>query len=175
MKNLGKYEFDFLDAEHLRTVLSERVASSLPPHGVRGFLVTDDASDTAASAAKYGIDLGDCANTIVVRYRKDAAVHYAAAVILGSNRIDVNGSLKAALGAQRISFADREHVIATTGMEYGGVTAFGLPDNWSVVIDTSVMERAEIVMGAGVRAAKFVLEPVVLLGLPHVRVVSISI
>ncbi|MEJ8826924.1 YbaK/EbsC family protein [Variovorax humicola] len=136
--------------------------------------MTDDASDTAASAAKYGIELDDCANTIVVRFRRESQVHHAAVVVSGSKRIDVNGALKAALHAQRISFADREFVLSSTRMEYGGVTAFGLPAGWSVVVDKLVMERSEIVMGAGVRGAKLVLEPGLLLKLPNVLVAAIA-
>lgn len=173
MKVSGKYQFDFVDEQRLRTVVAESVASSLPS-GVRGFLVTDDASDTAASAAKYGIDLADCANTIVVRYRRDSQLHHAAVVVSGSRRIDVNGALKAALHAQRISFADREFVLSSTRMEYGGVTVFGLPADWSVVVDASVMERSEIVMGGGVRSAKLLMEPSVLLKLPNVLVAAIA-
>ncbi len=174
MKVSGNYVFDFIDQEQLREVLAEGVFSSLPLRDVRGFLVTDDASDTAASAEKYGIDLEDCANTIVVRFRRDAQVHHAAVVVLGARRIDVNGALKAALRAQRISFADREFVLSATGMEYGGITVFGLPADWTVVVDTLVMERSEIVMGAGIRGAKLVLAPGVLSGLPNVLVAPVS-
>lgn len=137
-------------------------------------MVSDDASDTAACAARYGIPMEDCANTIVVRYRKAGQEHYAAVVTLGSRRIDVNGALKAALQAQRISFASREFVVENSGMEYGGVTVFGLPPNWAVVVDEAVMTRTQVVMGAGIRAAKLLLDPSLLRALKDVNVSSIA-
>lgn len=165
---------DLIPDDQLQHVLPPRVASALPA-GVRGFSVSDDASDTAACAAKYGIPIEDCANTIVVRYRKAGQEHHAAVITLGSRRIDVNGALKAALQAQRISFASREFVIENSGMEYGGVTAFGLPPTWSVVVDEAVMARTQIVMGAGIRAAKLLLSPSVLAALGHASVSAIAI
>ena len=167
-------KLDLIGDEPLRQLLPERVASSLPVSGVKGFSVSDDASDTAACAAKYGIPLEDCANTIVVRYRKGGQEHHAAIVSLASRRIDVNGALRTALQAQRVSFAGRDFVVDSTGMEYGGVTAFGLPEDWRVIVDTTVVTRANIVMGAGIRAAKLLMSPAVLAGLPNASVHAIA-
>ena len=96
-------------------------------------------------------------------------------VSLGSRRLDVNGAVKAHLGAKKVSFADRETATALTGMEFGGITAFGLPDDWRVLVDAAVMERSEIVMGAGVRAAKLLLSPGVLTTLPRVEVAELTL
>lgn len=93
---------------------------------------------------------------------------------LTSTRIDVNGAVRRALGAARISFAPREDSVAGSGMEYGGITAFGLPSDWPVLVDTAVMDRESIVMGAGVRAAKLLLSPSALLTIPGVSVTSLA-
>jgi len=164
---------DLIPDDRLREVVPAQVAAALPA-GVRGFMVSDDASDTAAFVAKYGVPMEDCANTIVVRYRKAGLEHYAAVVTLGSRRIDVNGALKATLQAQRISFANREFVVENSGMEYGGVTVFGLPSTWAVVVDEAVMTRTQVVMGAGIRAAKLLLDPGLLRALRDVNVSSIA-
>ncbi len=121
-------QLDVIPAEQLSAHLPAHVVEQLPAQGVTVFAVSDDASDTAEFSARYGFGLEDCANTIVVRYKKEGAEHYAALVSLGSLRLDINGAVKAALGAQRLSFAKREAAVEHSGMEFGGITAFGLPD-----------------------------------------------
>jgi prolyl-tRNA editing enzyme YbaK/EbsC (Cys-tRNA(Pro) deacylase) len=160
---------DVIAAEQLGAHLPAHVVEQLPAHGVTVFSVTDDASDTAAFSARYGFGLEDCANTIVIRYKKEGGEHYAAVVSLGSLRLDINGAVKAALGAQRLSFAKREAAVEHSGME------FGLPDDWRILVDAAVMERTQIVMGAGVRAAKLLLAPDVLRQWPRCEVASLTL
>ncbi|MFM0043870.1 YbaK/EbsC family protein [Paraburkholderia sediminicola] len=166
-------QLDIIPAEQLSAHLPAHVVENLPAQGVTVFAVSDDASDTAEFSARYGFGLDDCANTIVIRYKKEGAEHYAALVSLGSLRLDINGAVKAALGAQRLSFARREAAVEHSGMEFGGITAFGLPDDWRILVDAAVMERAQIVMGAGVRAAKLLLAPEVLQQWPRCEVASL--
>lgn len=146
------------------------VMARLPAQGVTVFTVDDDASDTAQFSERYGFGLEDCANTLVLRYRRDGAEHHAAVVTLGSRRLDVNGAVKARLGAQRLSFAKREQAVELTGMEFGGITAFGVPADWIVLVDSAVMARERVVMGAGVRATKLLLAPALLEQLPNVDI-----
>ncbi len=155
--------------------LSAGVRDALPASGVTVFTVADDASDTAAFSARYGFDLEDCANTIVLRYRQGGEERYAGVVSLGSRRLDVNGAVKAQLGAKKVSFADRETATALTGMEFGGITVFGLPADWRVLVDAAVMERREVVIGAGLRAAKLLLAPELLATLPAVEVAALTL
>lgn len=168
-------QLDVIPPAQWHAHLPTHVVEQLPQEGVTVFAVSDDASDTAAFSARYGFGLEDCANTIVVRYKKDGGEHYAALVSLGSLRLDINGAVKAALGAQRLSFAKREAAVEHSGMEFGGITAFGLPDDWRVLVDAAVMERAQVVMGAGVRAAKLLLSPDVLRQWPRCEVASLTL
>jgi prolyl-tRNA editing enzyme YbaK/EbsC (Cys-tRNA(Pro) deacylase) len=154
--------------------LPEDVLKALPA-GVTVFTVPDDASDTATFSARFGFDLEDCANTIVLRYRQDGIDRYAGVVSLGSRRLDVNGAVRAHLGAKKVSFADRETATALTGMEFGGITAFGLPADWRVLVDAAVMGREEVVMGAGFRAAKLLLPPGMLKALPTVELAELTL
>ncbi|WP_176057605.1 YbaK/EbsC family protein [Paraburkholderia sp. BCC1876] len=166
---------DVISSAQLSAHLPAHVVEQLPAEGVTVFAVSDDASDTAAFSARYGFGLEDCANTIVVRYKKDGGEHYAALVSLGSLRLDINGAVKAALGAQRLSFAKREAAVEHSGMEFGGITAFGLPDDWRVLVDAEVMARPQIVMGAGIRAAKLLLAPDVLRQWPRCEVAALTL
>ena len=168
-------QLEVIAPDQLGAHLPAHVVEQLPARGVTVFAVTDDASDTAAFSARYGFGLEDCANTIVVRYKKEGAEHYAALVSLGSRRLDVNGAVKAALGAQRLSFAKREQAVEHSGMEFGGITAFGLPADWRVLVDAAVLERTQIVMGAGVRAAKLLLAPDVLRQWPRCEIAALTL
>lgn len=165
---------DIVPTEQQAQHLPEGVRAVLPAHGVTVFTVPDDASDTAAFSARFGFDLDDCANTIVLRYRQDGTDRYAGVVSLGSRRLDINGAVRAHLGAKKVSFADREAATGLTGMEFGGITAFGLPPDWRVLVDGAVMERSEVVMGAGRRAAKLLLHPALLVSLPGVEVAALT-
>jgi len=166
---------DVIPASALNGCLPVSVTAALPSNGVTVFRVDDDASDTAQFSERYGFGLDDCANTIVLRYRKGGDERHAALVCLGSRRLDVNGAVKARLGAQRLSFAKRESATELTGMAFGGITAFGLPADWTVLVDSAVMARERIVMGAGVRAAKLLLAPSLLAALPNVDIAPIAV
>lgn len=166
---------NLIAAEQLGAHLPAHVVEQMPAHGVTVFSVADDASDTAEFSARYGFGLEDCANTIVIRYKKGGGEHYAALVSLGSRRLDINGAVKAALGAQRLSFAKREQAVEHSGMEFGAITAFGLPDDWRIIVDAAVLERDQIVMGAGVRTAKLLLAPDVLRQWPRCEVAALTL
>jgi prolyl-tRNA editing enzyme YbaK/EbsC (Cys-tRNA(Pro) deacylase) len=146
------------------------VLDRLSPEVVAIFSVSDDASDTAACSSRYGIDLADCANTLILRFTKGGIAQHAAVVTLASRRLDANGLVRSFLAAQKVTFAKPDDVAAMTRMEFGGVTAFGLPADWPVLVDSAVMGRRQIVMGAGVRAAKLLLEPEWLRSIPTARV-----
>jgi prolyl-tRNA editing enzyme YbaK/EbsC (Cys-tRNA(Pro) deacylase) len=164
-------KLDVIAADQLADHIPAHVIAHLPPGEVIVFAVSDDASDTAAFSERYGF----CANTIVIRYKKDGTEQYASIVTLGSLRLDINGAVKAHLGAQRLSFAKREVAVEHSGMEFGGITAFGVPDDWRILVDAAVMEREQVVMGAGVRAAKLLLAPAVLRSLRNCEIAPLTL
>jgi prolyl-tRNA editing enzyme YbaK/EbsC (Cys-tRNA(Pro) deacylase) len=59
-----------------------------------------------------------------------------------------------------------------TGMSLGGVTALGLPPELPLWIDTRVMERERVILGAGNRHWKVVAAPGFLSALPGAEVVD---
>lgn len=163
----NRFRFDAIEVNDRGKHLPAAVAAALPEEDVVVFLVADEDSDTAAFSLRYGFSLEDCANTIVIRYTKDRMEQYAAIVTLGSRRLDVNGAVRELLGAKRLSFAKREVATEITGMEFGGITAFGLPGDMRVLIDAEVMKRQFVVVGAGCRETKILLAPAVLAKLPN--------
>jgi len=128
-------------------------------------------ADTAAFCAAYGFALEDSANTIVV-VGKSAPPRYAACVVLATHRLDVNRAVRGRLGTRKASFASPEETRALTGMEIGGVTAFGLPDAIPLWIDAAVMARERIVLGGGSRSWKVLAPPRILLTIPGAEVVE---
>ena len=128
-------------------------------------------ADTAAFCAHYGFAIEQAANTILVASRKAAPPRYAACVVLGTTRLDVNKKVSQLLAVKRLSFADEETTIDLTGMMIGGVTAFGLRD-LPIYVDSAVMEQARVVMGGGNRSSKILLNPIELMKLPNVVVVE---
>lgn len=129
-------------------------------------------ADTAAFCAKYGFTLDQSANTIIVAGKAEPK-RYAACVVLATTRLDVNKKVCELLGVKKASFAPMETVLQLTGMEYGGVTAFGLPADMPIFIDTAVMEQAgEIVLGGGNRSSKVLLLAEELNKLPYSNVIA---
>jgi prolyl-tRNA editing enzyme YbaK/EbsC (Cys-tRNA(Pro) deacylase) len=115
-------------------------------------------ADTAQFCEAYGVPLERSANTILVASRKPEG-RMAACLVLATTRLDVNGVVRRKMEVRKASFADAEQTRATTGMEIGGVTIFGLPDSLPVWVDPSVLEPDWIVIGAGSRSAKIKLDP----------------
>jgi len=83
-------------------------------------------SDTAAFCEKYQVELDQAANCIVLEAKRGDRTWYAACVVLGTTRADVNGVARKSLDARRVSFAPMEQAVSLTGMEYGAITAIGL-------------------------------------------------
>ncbi len=56
-------------------------------------------------------------------------------------------------------------------MEYGGITPFGLPPGWRLLLDTRVVHGQSIV-GSGVRRSKLLVPGEVLAALPGAEVIE---
>lgn len=130
-----------------------------------------DLADTAAFCEAYGVDPGESANTILVASRKPPG-HVAACIALATTKIDVNGIVRRRLGVKKVSFAPAELTVEVTGMEIGGVTPPGLPDDLPIWVDDAVTQVDSVVIGAGTRSAKIRLGGADLARLPGVEVVS---
>ena len=149
------------------------VASRLRAAGVEHEVLECDPAlaDTAAFVAAYGIPPERSANTIVVA-SKGADPTFVACVLLATTSLDVNNVVRREMGVRKASFAGADAVRELTGMEIGGVTPFGLPDDLPVLVDARVMEPPWVVLGGGNRSSKLRIEPLALRSLPSVRVVD---
>ena len=84
----------------------------------------------------------------------------------------LNRVVRREMGVRKASFAGADPVRALTGMEIGGVTPFGLPDNLPILVDARVMVPPWIVLGGGNRSSKLKLAPDALGSIPSVRVIE---
>jgi prolyl-tRNA editing enzyme YbaK/EbsC (Cys-tRNA(Pro) deacylase) len=94
----------------------------------------------------------------------------AACVVLATTRADVNGVVRRRLDARKASFAPQDQAVAETGMEYGGITPFGLPPSWPVLVDEAVTARPYVVVGSGVRRSKLIVPGTALAGIATAEV-----
>ncbi len=129
-------------------------------------------ADTAAFCEAYGYSPDDSANAILV-VGKSENRPMACCLVLASSRLDVNGVVRKRLGSRKASFAGAEETIERSGgMEIGGVTPFGLPDDLPIWIDQRVMERERVIVGGGGRDRKILCPPGALAALASAEVVE---
>jgi prolyl-tRNA editing enzyme YbaK/EbsC (Cys-tRNA(Pro) deacylase) len=129
-------------------------------------------ADTAAFCEAYGSPVDGSANCVVVAGRRGEATRYAACLVLASTRADVNGLVRRRIDARKASFAPMDDAVALTGMEYGGITPIGLPEDWPVLVDAAVAAAPAVVIGSGVRHSKLALPGALAARLPGAEVVE---
>lgn len=130
-----------------------------------------DFADTAAFCARYGVELGDSANAILVASARPPGRH-AVCVLLATTKLDVNRTVCRLLEVRRASFATPDETRRLCGMSIGGVTVFGLPEGLPILVDARVMERKSVVIGGGSRSLKLRLAPEELRKIPRLQVVQ---
>lgn len=129
-------------------------------------------ADTAAFCAAYEVGLDESANCVVVAGKREGVVRYAACVVLATTRADVNGVVRRALDVRKASFAPMADAVEMTGMEYGGITPIGLPEQWPILVDARVVATPHVIIGSGVRHSKIALPGPALGALPNARVLD---
>jgi len=129
-------------------------------------------ADTAAFCAAYGVGLDVSANCVIIAGTRGDVTRYAACMVLATARLDVNGVVRKLLDARKASFAPMEDAVGLGGMEYGGITPIGLPDDWAVYVDARVAALPSAIVGSGIRGSKLQLPGAVLAALPHAEVID---
>ena len=128
-------------------------------------------ADTAVFCEHYNIPPEVSANVIIAAGKSDPR-QYAACVLLATTRLDVNKCVRKKLGVKKCSFASAEETKALTGMEIGGVTALGLPDDLPLWVDSRVMQCDYIILGGGSRSIKIKISPAVFELTPNTEIVE---
>src|SRR4051812_10252044 len=106
--------------------------------------IDPDLADTAAFCERYEVGLEVSANCVVIAAKREGVTRFAACMVLATTRADVNNVVRRRLDARKASFAAIDVAVAESGMEYGGITPLGLPDEWPVLVDGAVDQRDHV-------------------------------
>lgn len=157
-------------------LLAENVAEALAGNNEKNKIgvaeIDPQLSDTAAFCEHYKTRPDQAANCVILEAKRGEKVWYAACVILGSTRADVNGIARRTLDARRVSFAPMDQAVTLTNMEYGAITPIGLPKDWPILIDQSVADAEYLIIGSGIRKSKLAVPGSFLATLPDVKVIN---
>lgn len=156
-------------------LLADPVAESVRDLGddrIGATEIDPELADTAAFCEKYGSPLELSANCVVVSGKRAGEARYAACLVPATTRTDVNGVVKRRLDVRKASFASIDDAVSRTGMEYGGITPFGLPADWPILVDAVVSEAPAIVVGSGLRRSKILTDGDVLARLSGAEIVA---
>ena len=129
-------------------------------------------ADTVALTTAYGLPLEASGNCVVVGGRRDGVERVAACVVRADTRADVNNLVKRRLDVRKASFLAMDEAVGRTGMEYGGITPVGLPEEWRVLVDQELSTTSVVIIGSGVRRSKLLLPGRLLAELPRAEVVA---
>lgn len=142
------------------TILLGKVQAALDVLGLQYRVMDCDPAlaDTAQFCEAYNFRLDQSANAIIVA-SKGAEPKFCCCVVLATGKLDVNNAVRKLLGVRKASFATAEQTRELTGMEIGGVTPIGLPEDLPIYVDAAVLEQSEVVIGGGNRSSKIILNP----------------
>jgi prolyl-tRNA editing enzyme YbaK/EbsC (Cys-tRNA(Pro) deacylase) len=129
-------------------------------------------SDTATTQEAFGLSLDTLANCVIVGGKREGVERIAACLVLATGRADVNNVVKRSLNVRKASFLQQERAVELSGMEYGGITPIGLPENWPILVDRQVVDTEIVVIGSGIRGSKILLPGQVASRLPGARVID---
>ena len=133
--------------------------------------VDPEYADTAEFCERYGFTMEESGNTIIVASKRGEK-KFAACIVLGTDRLDVNKKVRNLMQVSRLSFANSENTMELTGMMIGGVTPYMLPDSIPLYIDSKIMNLESIILGGGSRSGKLRLSPKELLKIPSAEIIE---
>jgi prolyl-tRNA editing enzyme YbaK/EbsC (Cys-tRNA(Pro) deacylase) len=153
--------------------IEKQVQSTLESMGVEyeWIEVDPDFADTAAFCEKYDFRMDHSGNTIIVASKRGEK-KFAACIVLGTDRLDVNKKVRSLMEVSRLSFANAGETMDLTGMMIGGVTPFALPTSLPIYVDAMIMDLSYVILGGGSRSGKLKVSPSALLQIPGARVIE---
>jgi len=145
----------------------------LPDNALVGAAAIDaNLSDTAKFCEEYRVGMEQAANCVILEAKRGEKTWFAACVVLGSTRADVNGVARRTLDARKVSFAPMERAVAETKMEYGGISPIGLPSDWPILVDKAVADSGYVIIGSGIRGSKLAVPGSLFATLPHAQIIE---
>lgn len=102
---------DFTPVEKNLVLLGAPTKEAIQTLGLEDVFVTEidpTVSDTAAYCEKYETSMDTCANCVIIEAKRADKVCYAAVLVPGDARADINGVVRHALDARKISFVSMD-------------------------------------------------------------------
>ncbi|HEY6741243.1 MAG TPA: YbaK/EbsC family protein [Lapillicoccus sp.] len=161
-------------AKHLDLVSPAVAEQAVLVPEVQVAAIDPNLADTAVFCEAYDVAPQNSANCVIVVGRRGGETRYAAVMVLATTRADVNGVIRKELDVRKCSFAPMDQAVALTGMEYGGITPIGLPDDWPILVDDAVIAAGDVIVGSGLRRSKILLPAAHLLNLPNARQLGLA-
>jgi prolyl-tRNA editing enzyme YbaK/EbsC (Cys-tRNA(Pro) deacylase) len=98
-----------------------------------------------ASARERGVDLSIGGKALVLKLD----TQFKLCVLSAARKLD-SAALKKQFGAKKLRFADKEELLALTGLVPGAVPPFGKPfSDLDLLVDKSILQNEEIAFNAG--------------------------
>ncbi|GAA2751308.1 YbaK/EbsC family protein [Kitasatospora cinereorecta] len=157
----------------LAAPVADALRSWAAPGAAESVLYVDtdpEKADTQVFCETYDVAPEVSANCVVVAAKRGGEVTLAACLVRADTRLDVNTAVRKRLGARKASFAPMDVAVAETGMEYGGITAVGLPGGWPLLVDEAVAATPYVLIGSGRRRGKLILPGWAVASLPGAEV-----
>ena len=155
-----KLEFGEIN-EETKELLPERVYAFVrgfdTDHLIRVAEIDPAYADGEALSRVYGTVYEAGLNCLVVEGQREGKTKYAAVVIPCGKRAALNAAVRRLLDVRKVSVADLDYVVQVTGMEYGSITPIGLPEDWMILMDDSVLRHEEVIIGGGKVCSKITL------------------
>lgn len=168
---------DWVRGEEGAHLLAAPTAAALRAAGIEAYVapIDPELADTAAFCEAYGVTMAESANCVVVQGSRGDITRTAAVMVRATDRADVNKTIRKHLDVRKLSFASRDFAVEATGMEYGGITPIGLPQEWPVLVDEAVATEGWYVIGSGIRGSKVAVRGTALGHLAHAEVLALTI
>ena len=171
---LGNLNFEPVEQNlNLVGVPTQKAIALAKLSGVLVAEIDPNVSDTAAFCEKYNVGLDVSVNCVILEARRGDKTWYAACMIPATVRADVNGIVRRALDAKKISFAPMDTAVSLTSMEYGAINPIGLPADWPILIDSGAAKLDHAIIGSGIRKSKLLVSGKLLASLPNAHVLSL--
>ncbi len=139
---------------------------------IRVAQINPDYADGKSLSEEYDIPYEMELNCLIVEGRRKDNISYAALIVPYGYRANMNAKVRNPLDAKEVRLADLDYVTKVTGMEYGSITPIGLPEDWKILIDSSVFDQKEVIVGGGLVKSKLLLPSALFKDLPNCIVVD---
>lgn len=132
--------------------------------------INPEFSDSIGFCKKYNIPQNQGANCLIVEAKRGNEKKFAACLVPINSRANLNRIVRKHLNARQVSLAPKDFAVSATGMEYGSITIIGLPSDWQLLIDESLVHLPYLIIGGGLRISKLLIPGNVLKDLPNATV-----